>query len=253
MSYILDALRKADADREGGAVPDLNAQPLAAAPGGFGLPESPPLPWGWLAAGVLLALAAIGGWQWLSAPGPAEPAPMAMPGPAAPVAVPGLATPAQVAAPQPAPMLPSPVTLPPQPQPNAPSPMVVAAPAADPARAGLPRKEARAAAGGASAPRKSASAVAAASAQAAASEPAASAASEKLPKLAELPDSVRREVPAMAIGGAVYSPQPDARMVIVNGQVAREGEAVGPGLMLVQIRPRSAVFSIRGQRFEVPL
>jgi len=250
MSYILDALRKADADREQGVVPDLNAQPLAAAPGGFGLPESSPLPWGWLAAGVVLALVAIGGWRWLSAPGPSEPAPMAVPAPAAPAAYSGLGTPAPMATPQPAPVLPAPAALPQQPLPTAPSPMTAAAPSTDPARAAPPRKEARAAAGSASAPRRSASAAAA---QAFESEAAASAAPEKLPKLAELPESVRREVPAMAIGGAVYSPQPDARMVIVNGQVAREGEALGPGLLLVQIRPRSAVFSIRGQRFEVPL
>ena len=42
-------------------------------------------------------------------------------------------------------------------------------------------------------------------------------------------------------------------MVIVNGQVVREGEAISPGLVVEQIRPKSAVFSIRGQRFEVPL
>jgi hypothetical protein len=42
-------------------------------------------------------------------------------------------------------------------------------------------------------------------------------------------------------------------MVIVNGQVFQEGAMLGPDLQLEQIRPKSAVFSIRGQRFEVPL
>jgi general secretion pathway protein B len=56
----------------------------------------------------------------------------------------------------------------------------------------------------------------------------------------------------MAIGGSVYSQQPVNRMVIINGQVFREGSAVTPDLLLEQIGPKSAVFSLRGQRFEMP-
>jgi general secretion pathway protein B len=41
--------------------------------------------------------------------------------------------------------------------------------------------------------------------------------------------------------------------VVVNGQVFQEGSQLAPELKLEQIRPKSAVFSIRGQRFEVPL
>ena len=58
-----------------------------------------------------------------------------------------------------------------------------------------------------------------------------------MPKLAELPDDVRRTVPTLAIGGSVFSPQPAARMVIVNGQVFREGDSLAAGLKLEQIRP----------------
>lgn len=56
----------------------------------------------------------------------------------------------------------------------------------------------------------------------------------------------------MTIGGSVYAPQPANRMVIVNGLVLREGTTVAPGLVLERIAPKSAVFSIHGQRFEVP-
>jgi general secretion pathway protein B len=69
--------------------------------------------------------------------------------------------------------------------------------------------------------------------------------------LAELPDDLRRSVPALAFGGSVYSDTPAQRMVIFNGQVMREGEAVNDELQLEQIRPRSAVLRLRGQRFEV--
>jgi general secretion pathway protein B len=86
-----------------------------------------------------------------------------------------------------------------------------------------------------------------------ASAPASAAApAPRIPKLAELPDDVRRTVPALTIGGSVYSPQPAARMVIVNGQVFREGDTLAAGFKLEQIRPKSAVFSIRGQAFELP-
>lgn len=84
-------------------------------------------------------------------------------------------------------------------------------------------------------------------AQATASAPA------RVPNLAELPGDLRQQVPAMSIGGSVYSPQASARMIVVNGQVFQEGNALTPELVLEQIRPKSAVFTIRGQRFEVPL
>jgi general secretion pathway protein B len=63
---------------------------------------------------------------------------------------------------------------------------------------------------------------------------------------------VRQSVPQLAVGGSVYSPQPASRMVIVNGQVFREGDTLAPGLKLEQIRAKSAIFSIRGERFELP-
>jgi general secretion pathway protein B len=71
--------------------------------------------------------------------------------------------------------------------------------------------------------------------------------------LAELPDELRRQVPAMTIGGSVNSPQPASRMLLVNGQVLREGGSLAPEVQLEQIGPKAAVFTVRGQRFEVPL
>ncbi|MCB2022642.1 MAG: general secretion pathway protein GspB, partial [Burkholderiaceae bacterium] len=76
---------------------------------------------------------------------------------------------------------------------------------------------------------------------------------ERVPSLAELPDDVRRQVPALKLGGLVYSAAPASRMVLVNGDVQREGSTVAPGLTLERINPKSAVFALRGQRFEVPL
>jgi general secretion pathway protein B len=66
-----------------------------------------------------------------------------------------------------------------------------------------------------------------------------------------LPEELRRSVPQLAFGGSVYSEIATQRMVIFNGQVLREGDAVTDELLLEQIRPHSAVMRLRGQRFEV--
>ncbi|HRP28401.1 MAG TPA: general secretion pathway protein GspB [Burkholderiaceae bacterium] len=76
---------------------------------------------------------------------------------------------------------------------------------------------------------------------------------ERVPRLAELPDDVRRQVPALKLGGLVYSAAPASRMVLVNGDLQREGSTVAPGLTLERINPKSVIFSLRGQRFEVPI
>ena len=74
----------------------------------------------------------------------------------------------------------------------------------------------------------------------------------RLPGLGELPGELRQQIPPLVIGGSVYSPQASARMVIVNGQVFQEGSSLTPELKLEQVRQKAAVFSIRGQLFEVP-
>ena len=94
MSYILDALKRADAQRERGQVPGLNAQPVPVA-ATSGSPRRLGL---WL--GVLCGAAAVaaGGLYWQSDSTQAATAPIPAP---APVAVP---VPAPVAAPAPAPL-----------------------------------------------------------------------------------------------------------------------------------------------------
>jgi general secretion pathway protein B len=245
MSYILDALRRADAERGRGAVPDLNAQPLALPVIDDDVREGARAPWLWLGAGAALMLAAWGAWQFfgprdsapstaVSAPGmpPAMP-PVAAPSPPQPPPMPGLPAPAPAPAPAVTP-LPPPVAIAPVAPPMAASPQSPPVQAAAPA-AVTPKPPAVVR------PAPKASAPASAAAPAA-----------RVPKLAELPDDVRRTVPTLTIGGSVFSPQPAARMVIVNGQVFREGDTLATGLKLEQIRPKSAVFSIRGQAFELP-
>ncbi len=73
--------------------------------------------------------------------------------------------------------------------------------------------------------------------------------------MSELPDALRRELPPLAISGAVYADNPAARMLIVNNQVLTQGsrlEGESPnGLVLEEIHPRESVFSLRGTRFRL--
>ena len=224
-------------------MPDLNAQPVGL--GATDVPAAGAVPWRWVVVGVLAALAAVGLAQWWFAePPPDAPAasgPVVNP-PAAPTSMPAVPPPAapseaatRSAPPPPtqaaARPAPPPAAVAPPPSPAKPRPEPKPRPKPEPA----PRAEARA--------RPAPPPVTA---------PASEAAPVRLPKLAELPEELRRDVPALALGGTVYSPQPSARMLILNGQVFREGDTLAPGLVLERIQPKSAVFSMRGQRFELP-
>lgn len=225
MSYILDALRRADAERERGGVPGLHTQAMPELGDDERRPRARGLqPWHWVVIGLAGGLAVAVAWQWSGseAPQPAAPLP---PPPAAAAALPA-DPPAAVAAPLQAPVAtPVPAPVPVATAPTAP-PSV--APAIAPMRA-TPAPE-----------------------SAAASAPAAPA-PQRLASLAELPAELRAGLPPLAFGGSIYSDTPANRLLIVNGQLLHEGDALGPGARLEQIKPKAAVISIRGQRFEIGL
>lgn len=242
MSYILEALKKAEAERKRGAVPDLHAQPAAPAAGLDGEAPGRAALWLWLVAGMAAAMVAALAWQWTRNDSRPEAA-----------LAPPVQTPRTV--PEPPPLVARPT---PNASADASAPAVAATP---PAAVAAPKPEAASAAAPApppaartrvaAAPKPPSARVAARSATRV--PPAAASAPQHLPSLAELPDDVRRQVPPMTLGGSTYSPDPASRMVIVNGQVLREGATVAPELQLERIGPKSAVFTIRGQRFETPL
>ena len=220
MSYILDALKRADAERQHGTVPSLHTLQVTtpALQNTSGAQNRR-----WLTAGavlILAAAAAVGGWFWRApsndAPRQAD-AQIALTSPvASPPPLPALAAPTLLPAPVPAPVTAAPVAPKPKPEP-APKPET------PPRRIAAPKP----------------------------TPPPPAAASADLPLLSELPDNIRRQIPAMAINGVVYSDNPGQRVLLVNQQVLTQGSQAVPDVKLEEIRPHSSVFSFQGTRFRL--
>lgn len=265
MSYILDALRRAQAERGRGSVPGLHTptSPVAvptvqrAAPA-RGLP--------WMVLAALAGVGAAAGAWWLvrapsatvaavvPAPAPAIPAPAA-PASAAPIAVPAHgAAPAPETAPATTPT-PTPTPTPGTTPTPTPAPARAPASASAPASKPTPERSARAEAP-ALRPERSAPAPAApARAPAPRAAPPAPAPQESTGTvfaLADLPASVREQLPTLQLAGVTYSSNPVYRMVIVNGQVLHEGDTAAPGLVLERIEPARTVWAFRGYRYALP-
>jgi general secretion pathway protein B len=233
MSYILEALKKAQAERQLGNAPTIHApQPVQAPQPGVAASRRP-LFIG-LGAGVLVAaLGALLVWKRAPAPVSATaPASTAAFKPAAPSTAAAAASNTLE------------VSAPPAPEP---SPLP---PPARPAHvAEAPARPAPSAAGRAGPP---ATLAAPAPRMAAAPSPApAPAPEDSLPYLHQLPDAVQRELPRVSFGGYMYSANPADRLLLVDKALRHEGEEVAPGLVLEKLLPKAAVMNYRGTRYRV--
>jgi general secretion pathway protein B len=227
MSYILDALRKAERERSLGQVPTIDGLPLASRPVQRRV-------WPWvLAAALLLNAVVIGGISLFPRDesatdeeqiAEAPPAPSSAPvGEAPPATVPPvepIESPVAEVAPPPAP---EPETVETEPLPEtAPEPENVAV-----------------------------------------DEPAMEAPPEPLPEapadigdtpwLRDMPPEFRSSVPELKIDAHFYSEDRKRRFVMVNLQKYREGERLNEGPELEAILPNGLLLSWQGQQFKYPL
>lgn len=69
--------------------------------------------------------------------------------------------------------------------------------------------------------------------------------------ISDIPDNVRKRIPRIAFEGHVYSSTPSRRSVMINGHKMREGDAIGEDLMLEEITPEGAEFEYKGYRFKL--
>ena len=67
--------------------------------------------------------------------------------------------------------------------------------------------------------------------------------------MAELPPQIQQELPAMAVQLHAFSNNPAERLVSINSIRLREGGSLAPGLTLEQITPDGMIFSYKGYRF----
>lgn len=209
MSYILEALKKAEAEREQGRVPGLRSQ--AWAPNTQEPPARAWLAGRWWAMGLLLmGLAGAGLWLWRST---------------AAVEQPVVTTAPEARAVMAAPVLPPVVT---SQAPMAVSPVSSPAPVASAATTPAPAPKLKVAKTSPPAP--------------------AAPADDRILKWTDMTSAQQQKLAKLTWGGAMHSTDPRARMVIINDQVMREGDALGPDLLLERIEPKSVVMNLQGQR-----
>jgi len=239
MSYILEALKKAQAERQLGNAPTIHAPaPSYAAPRAGQGARGRYLA---LGVGVVVVAAAVALlWPRFAGEAPVRlavvtpPAAVLATAPATVPATSPVATPAPPAAviPAPAPVVqrapaPAPVaeTRPVRVKP-APAPVVPAA--SSPPQQSPQQREA------------------APAAPAVAAQPVGD---DQLRTLQQLPDTLQREIPKVAFGGYIYSPTPGESLLLVDKMLRREGEEVAPGLVLERLTPKAAVMNYRGTRY----
>ena len=226
MSYILDALQRANAERERGAVPGLHAQPLPAPDARRTMSAPVQLTVAMAAAVGAVALGAL-------AVQLARPAPP--PSPVQAVSAPASASIAQPAqAPETAKLVLPPAVVTATTAVSAPAVSQEALAAANAALRPAPAPAA------AVAPKTTASAAAAPTAK-----------NDRIYALNELPEDVRAQLPSVAISGASYSENVSQRLLIVNGNVVQERGMVAPEVVLEQIGERSAVLRFRDYRYRI--
>lgn len=216
MSYILEALKKAQAERQLGTAPTLHAPTLQTAEQAAGANRRKPMMLALLGMGVvilvLLAIVLRPGQQGQPEVAQQAAAPAAKLPPKAPR--PDLVLKAtQAEAPAPVPLPPPVATITPQPRPQ---------PAAEPAPA------------------------------AAVQPPSKATPEEPVMNLRDLPEPIQRSIPQIAVGGYIYSKNAADRLLLIDKVLRHEGEEVAPGLTLEKLQPKEAVFNFKGYRYRVP-
>jgi len=219
MSYILEALKRAQAERQLGSAPTLLAVPVGAAPARDAVRRLPA--WSALSAVALalvlvlaLALAVLAWRLQLPAATPAARTPVQQAAAPAPLPAALPAPPPAVAAAPPLAVVPSSVPLP------KPKPTPIPIPIPIPIPAPMP--------------------------------PAAAPEDEQLPSLRDLPEPIQHAVPPLVFGGYMYSKNPADRLLLIDKALRHEGEEVAPGLVLEKLLPKAAVMNYKGYRYRVP-
>lgn len=228
MSYILEALKKSQAERQLGELPSIHAPQVQLHDGAASASARRTPVWlalGGVSVAVAAALLLWQPWQADAAAPAAAAVVRAVLAQAVPAPLPVAAPPAAVA--------PAPVAAFVPPAATA-APVHHARPVAE------PKQET---------PGQAVSPPVVAPAPAVPPTPAAE---ESVPGMRDLPEPMQRQIPAIAIGGYIYSKNPADRLLLIDKVLRHEGEELAPGLVLEKLQPKAAIFSFKGYRYRVP-
>lgn len=227
MSYILEALKKSQAERQLGELPSIHAPQVQLHDGAASASARRTPVWLALGGVTVAVAAALLLWQPWQADAAA---------PAAAAVVPAVLA---QAVPAPLPVAAPPAAVAPAPVAASVPPAAIAAPVHHARPVAEPKQET---------PGQAVSPPVAAPAPAAP----APAAEESVPGMRDLPEPIQRQIPAIAIGGYIYSKNPADRLLLIDKVLRHEGEELAPGLVLEKLQPKAAIFSFKGYRYRVP-
>ncbi len=244
MSYILDALRKAEHERHLGQPPNPATSPMPAQPAGKQF-------WLWLGAGLGLGFNAALLAYFLIRPqpttGPAATAPAASaharPESTAPT-VPLPARPESTAPIIPVPARPESIAPAAMAEPPAALSAAAAPPRKNPAGKPAPTEPSRPPVAAGPSRRQEPSKKPGAG-------PSVTIGPEPPPLLDTLPANARRSLPSLNLDIHVYSADAGKRFVVVNGQRYREGDPIGENAVLETVTANGAILRQGGQRFRL--
>lgn len=263
MSYILDALKKAESDRKLGSVPNIHTHTIVAAASERSAARWATR-WMWVAFALLMSalLAIVWRQPWHTAPAARSSATAPLSAPPK-VPDPGLSQPiaAEVRVPA-SPLPPAAVTKRVEPAWSPPSATKVPAPASAPSSTSIPAAVAATRSTPKWAPARPSGDK---PAETRSPQPAATAAARspelpretpvapeaRVPNLRELPQNIQAEIPPLTITGYIYSKNDADRSVLINNKLLREGDLAAPGVVLEKMMPKEAILNYKGYRYRL--
>lgn len=271
MSYILEALKRAEQERKLGAVPDLQTvSPTQAEQRDAGSRKRWAIP-ALLTIIVIMSVALLLQLtKFERTPAPTAPTPSPVMADAAPASRAGPATAPAAAVTSDAPAVAKPEASPTTPDVAA-STQASTQPAS-PTPAPLPASSSRASEAARPAPSTPGSSQASTTALAlqppkstapkakdagkengAAKEaaPSLAVAESSVPDIHQLPASTRSELPPLTIGGYLYATSPADRTILINNKLLHEGDNIAGDLNIESLGPKSAVLRLHGTRFRI--
>jgi len=254
MSYILDALKKAESERNLGAVPNVYANAPHSSQADDGARLGKILPWSVAAialGAVLIVLAWLQPWRAQPTAPVATAVPQAAPVALAP-AVP--AEPVATSAPPPTQSAPpvdvaaAPTKVEEKPAQVKPVPAPVAKPATPTPEKKVadttPVKEEKPTARQEPKPEPKVEAKTEMKAEAKAD-------GSDVGTARDLPQAIQSQLPAISVNGYLYDKDPADRSVLMNQKLLREGDTVAPDLILERLLPKGAILNYKGYRYRI--